>query len=53
MNKTCRLIRNEFTGNWGPVAEIVKARGKRASGVIMQGASGAQFRGNCCCAPTR
>jgi filamentous hemagglutinin family protein len=39
MNKIYRLVWNEFTGTWIAVAENVKACGKRASGVVLVGAS--------------
>jgi filamentous hemagglutinin family protein len=35
MNKSYRLIWNELTQSWVAVAEIVKARGKRASGTLL------------------
>ena len=35
MNKTYRLVWNEITGAWVAVAEHVKARGKRSSGVVL------------------
>ncbi len=41
MNKTYRLIWNEFTRTWVAVGEIAKARGKRASGVVLLAAAGA------------
>jgi hypothetical protein len=40
MNKTYRLIWNEFTRTWVAVGEIAKARGKRASGVVLLAAAG-------------
>lgn len=35
MNKSYRLIYNEITQTWVAVAEIAKARGKRASGTVL------------------
>lgn len=35
MNKSYRLIYNEITQTWVAVAEIAKARGKRASGTAL------------------
>ncbi len=40
MNKTYRLIWNEYTNTWVAVAEIAKARGKRASGAVLLAAAG-------------
>jgi filamentous hemagglutinin family protein len=40
MNKAYRLIWNEFTSTWVAVSEIVKARGKRASGSVLLAAAG-------------
>ncbi len=40
MNKTYRLIWNDFTHTWVAVAEIAKARGKRASGAVLLAAAG-------------
>jgi filamentous hemagglutinin family protein len=40
MNKAYRLIWNEFTNTWVAVSEIVKARGKRASGAVLLAAAG-------------
>jgi filamentous hemagglutinin family protein len=37
MNKTYRLIWNELAHTWVAVAEIVKGRGKRASGIVAHG----------------
>lgn len=39
MNKTYRLVWNELTGAWIAVAEHVKARGKRSSGVVLAAAA--------------
>ena len=40
MNKSYRLIFNDLTNTWVAVAEIVKARGKRASGAVFLAAAG-------------
>ena len=40
MNKAYRLIWNELTQSWVAVSELVKARGKRASGVALLTALG-------------
>ena len=40
MNKSYRLIYNDLTNTWVAVAEIVKARGKRASGAVLLAAMG-------------
>lgn len=40
MNRYYRLIWNERTGAWIPVAEIAKGRGKRASALVLAGMLG-------------
>ena len=40
MNKVYRLIWNELTRAWVAVSELVKSRGKRASGVLLLAALG-------------
>ena len=40
MNKTYRLIWNDFTHTWVAVSEIARARGKRASGAVLLAAAG-------------
>ena len=40
MNKTYRLIWNDFTNTWVAVSEIARARGKRASGAVLLAAAG-------------
>ena len=40
MNKSYRLIFNDLTNTWVAVAEIIKARGKRASGAVLLAAAG-------------
>ena len=40
MNKTYRLIWNDFTRTWVAVSEIARARGKRASGAVLLAAAG-------------
>ncbi len=40
MNKTYRLIWNDLTRTWVAVAEIARARGKRASGAVLLAAAG-------------
>ena len=40
MNKTYRLIWNDFTNTWVAVSESARARGKRASGAVLLAAAG-------------
>jgi hypothetical protein len=40
MNKTYRLIWNDFTHTWVAVSEIARARGKSASGAVLLAAAG-------------